>query len=354
MLFFATEVERASGGTVKVEPIDDEQADVDNDNRVASGEIDAAITQARSWDALDVTSLQALQTPFLVTNEAAAAVATDGELAERLMSGLTAKGVDGLALWAIDFRHPVSFGEPFLSLADFKDAKIRIVGSTVTEQVMAALGAEAVRPEGEWLDQIKDGTIKGAESAFDRVATLPRVGTMTGNVTFYPRVDAFFVNHAVFSKLSATQQAAIRDAAAATRRHVIDGIVPDATQAAGYCSVGGTVVLAEDTDVDGDGGSAAAGPNRGSNRTRSRSSSSRISRPQRAASRRPPPRSRARRPRPTSSRARGTRTRSPRRRSSRPSSPPADPKPKVVRSSPRTAVGPRRRPSSASGSTRDH
>ena len=163
MLFFATEVERASGGTVKVEPLDDEQADVDNDNRVASGEIDAAITQARSWDALDVTSLQALQTPFLVTNEAAAVVATEGELAERLMSGLTAKGVDGLALWAIDFRHPVSFGEPFLSLADFKDAKIRIVGSTVTEQVMAALGAEAVRPEGEWLDQIKDGTIKGAE-----------------------------------------------------------------------------------------------------------------------------------------------------------------------------------------------
>ncbi len=114
---------------------------------------------------------------------------------------------------------------------------------------MAALGAEAVRPEGEWLDQIKDGTIKGAESAFDRVATLPRIGTMTGNVTFYPRVDAFFINHAVFGKLSATQQAAIRDAAAATRRHVIDGIVPDATQAAGYCSDGGTVVLAEDTDV---------------------------------------------------------------------------------------------------------
>ena len=92
MLFFATEVERRSGGTVKVEPLDDEQADVDNDNRVASGEIDAAITQARSWDALDVTSLQALQTPFLVTNEAAAAAATDGELAERLMSGLPSQG----------------------------------------------------------------------------------------------------------------------------------------------------------------------------------------------------------------------------------------------------------------------
>ena len=72
---------------------------------------------------------------------------------------------------------------------------------------------------------------------------------MTGNVTFYPRVDAFFVNHAVFGKLSAAQQAAVRDAAAATRQHVIDGIVPDATQATGYCSVGGTVVLADDTDL---------------------------------------------------------------------------------------------------------
>ena len=250
VLYFADEVARASGGSVTVEPIDDEQADVDNDNRVASGEIDAAITQARSWDALDVTSLQALQTPFLVTNETIAASATDGDLAARLMGGLTDKGVDGLALWPIDFRHPVSFGEPFLSLADFKGAQIRIVGSTITEDVMRALGAEAVRPEGDWLDKIKDGTIKGAESAFDRVGTLPKIGTATGNVTFYPRVDAFFINHAAFAALSAAQQTAVREAAAATRQHVIDGIVPDATQAAAYCSEnGGTVVLASDADL---------------------------------------------------------------------------------------------------------
>ncbi len=249
VLFFADDVARRSGGTVTVEPIDDEQPDVDNDNRVASGEIDAAITQARSWDALEVTSLQALQTPFLITNEAAAATATDGDIAARLMSGLPAKGVDGLALWAIDFRHPVSFGEPFLSLADFKGTKIRIVGSTITEEVMSALGAEAVRPEGEWVAQIEDGTIKGAETAFDRVGTLPRIGTMTGNVTFYPRVDAFFINHAVFSRLSAGQQDAVREAATATRGHVIDGIVPDAKQATDYCANGGTVVLAPPADL---------------------------------------------------------------------------------------------------------
>ena len=250
MLFFEDEVARASGGTVTVEPIDDEQADVDNDNRVASGEIDAAITQARSWDALDVTSLQALQTPFLITNEATAGAATNGDLATRLMSGLPEKGVDGLALWAIDFRHPVSFGEPFVSLADFKGTKIRIVGSTVTEEVMSALGAEAVRPEGEWSQLVADGTIKGAESAFDRVTTLPQIGTMTGNVTFYPRVDVFFINHAAFSRLSAAQQAAVQNAANATRRHVIEGIVSDADQAVEYCSKnGGTVVLAGDNDL---------------------------------------------------------------------------------------------------------
>jgi TRAP-type C4-dicarboxylate transport system substrate-binding protein len=250
VLFFADEVARASGGTVKVEPLDDEQADADNDKRVVSGEIDAAITQARSWDALGVTSLQALQTPFLITNEATAAAATDGDIASRLMSGLTAKGVDGLALWAIDFRHPVSFGEPFLSPADFKGTKIRIVGSTITEEVMRALGADPVRPEGEWLELIENGTIQGAETAFDRVSTLPKIGTMTGNVTFYPRVDAFFINHATFSRLSPAQQDAVRTAAAATRQHVIDGIVPDADQAASYCAAnGGTVVIATETDL---------------------------------------------------------------------------------------------------------
>ncbi len=64
------------------------------------------------------------------------------------MSGLTAKGVDGLALWAIDFRHPVSFGEPFLSLADFKGAKIRIVGSTVTEAGHGRPGRRGRPPGG--------------------------------------------------------------------------------------------------------------------------------------------------------------------------------------------------------------
>src|SRR5262245_4929220 len=62
VLFFADEVRRLSNGTVSVAPVEDEQSDLDNDNRVISGEIDMAITQARSWDELAVTTLQALQT----------------------------------------------------------------------------------------------------------------------------------------------------------------------------------------------------------------------------------------------------------------------------------------------------
>ena len=109
---FADQIARLSKGSMSVlSLIPNGESDQENIKQVMSGEIDLAIVQARNWDEFGVTSMQALQTPFLITSDAAAAAATStGALADRMMSGLAAKGVQGLALWPIDLRHPCPSG----------------------------------------------------------------------------------------------------------------------------------------------------------------------------------------------------------------------------------------------------
>jgi TRAP-type C4-dicarboxylate transport system substrate-binding protein len=239
--YFASEVARRSGGAVTiVAKAESGDSDQDNIARVTSGQLAMAMVATRGWDDLGVTSMQALETPFLITTQGLAVAATSGDLAEVLMSGLAVKGVRGLALWPIDLRHPVSFGKAFLSPADMKGATIRIVGSTITADVVRALGGNPVLP-----DVVDDSLLDGVESAFDRTYIFDRKMAFTGNVTYYPRVELLFINDAVFATLSPDQQAAIEAAAVATKEHVLGGIMSEAEQAQRLCADGrGSVALA--------------------------------------------------------------------------------------------------------------
>ena len=181
--------------------------------------------------------MQALQTPFLITSSALAVSATTGDLADELIGGLHSKGVDGLALWPTDLRHPVSFGAPLVSPADFKGIEFRIPGSTIAKLTVTTLGAVPV-------DEF-DASVRGGDSGFRRAPGLPRPNTFTGNVTFNPRVDVLVIASSAFDALSAARQTAVRAAASSTRQHMIDSIVPDKDQAKSYCAdLGGAVVLA--------------------------------------------------------------------------------------------------------------
>jgi TRAP-type C4-dicarboxylate transport system substrate-binding protein len=244
--FFVAEVARRSGGTISVSvTMESGVSDQGNIARATSGEIAMAMVAARAWDDVGVTSLQALESPFLITTHGLAVAATSGDLADKLMSGLTGRGVRGLALWPIDLRHPLSFGKPFLSPADMKGATIRFVGSKVTEDVVRALGGNPVHP-----DEVDDALLDGVESAFDRAYIVERRGTYTGNVTFYPRVEVLFISETAFARLSADQQTALTSAALATREHVLGGIRSDADQAKAYCAAGGgSVALASSAQL---------------------------------------------------------------------------------------------------------
>ena len=53
---------------------------------------------SRAWDTEGVTTLQAINTPFLITSDSLLAEVVSGPLADDMMSGLDDIGVVGLAL----------------------------------------------------------------------------------------------------------------------------------------------------------------------------------------------------------------------------------------------------------------
>ena len=132
---FARQVEDLSAGSVRIDIVwngADEYfggfgpgADQKVAGLVQNGELDLALIPARAWDELGVTSLQALQAPFLVSNEDLVEQVVQSELAGELLAGLDQAGVVGLALLPEGLRHPVGFEHPLLRLADFSGATIR-------------------------------------------------------------------------------------------------------------------------------------------------------------------------------------------------------------------------------------
>ena len=115
---------------------------------VQNGELDLALIPARAWDELGVTSLQALQAPFLVSNEDLVEQVVQSELAGELLAGLDQAGVVGLALLPEGLRHPVGFEHPLLRLEDFSGATIRSLPSNAVPSALGSARREAGRHLG--------------------------------------------------------------------------------------------------------------------------------------------------------------------------------------------------------------
>ena len=93
---------------------------------VTSGELDMGLIPSRAWDTEGVTSLRALNAPFLVdSDELLDEVVSDDESTDDLMAGLDKAGVVGLALFPDALRHPFALKEPLLGPEDYSGRVIR-------------------------------------------------------------------------------------------------------------------------------------------------------------------------------------------------------------------------------------
>lgn len=248
---FAQTVETLSDGSLHVDIVWEApgpyhaESETDLANMVTTGGIGLAIVPTRAWDQLDVTSLEALQTPFLIDSVSLVNRIVGSELAGDMMAGLDALGVDGLALWPDSLRHPISFGAPLVTIDDFRGLKLRVPRSDFSNRIAHAIGVDPVDPP-DWDAAIEAGQMAGAESAFAWADQLPKLGTFTANITFYPKINTVAANKQALSKMTADQQDVLRRAAIETLTYVESTNSREYEMAAGYCAQGGGVALTDD------------------------------------------------------------------------------------------------------------
>jgi TRAP-type C4-dicarboxylate transport system substrate-binding protein len=256
---FKTQVESLSGGTMTVVVHVDASADdalpgsdgpiVD---KVKSGAFQMAVVPASQWSTVGVTTLQALQAPFLVeSDEHVAAIVNDGAISQKMLSGLSTVGVTGLTLFPWSLRHFFSFTTPILSPADVKGRTIRTPGSVDIGALLAALGGKGVLPNDDaFVSGVADGTITAADSGFTVAMTsLPRAATATGNLVPYAKVITLVANTAFWNGLDDAQRNVVSGASAATRAWAIANLTSDVLAAAKYCADGGKVVLTDTASI---------------------------------------------------------------------------------------------------------
>ena len=249
---FKRQVEQLSSGsmtvTVLTQAVDD-FSDAAVIEKVKGGTFQMAVVPARAWSEAGVTSLKALQAPFLfASDEHVAAVVDDAAITKDLLSGFEGSGVTGLTLFPESLRHLFSFGEPMLSPADVKGKTLRAISSLETTTIIEALGGTVVDPVGDGYQQgIDNGTIQGTDSGFTLAAgSKPSaISTATGNVALYAKVMTLVANSAFLTGLDEGERRIIATASDATRAWAIANQQKDTAAAATFCAGGGSVVLAD-------------------------------------------------------------------------------------------------------------
>ncbi|GAB2571053.1 hypothetical protein GCM10027269_28170 [Kribbella endophytica] len=254
---FVQQVRTLSGGKLLIYPVweasgsDVRQWDQLVVRMLKNRQLDLAMIPARTWDTEGVTSLRALNAPFLVTSDALAdKIVTSPELSDELLAGLDQGGATGLALMPEGLRHPFGFKRALVSPAAFAGAGIRAAKSNLGDATIRALGGKPDDAVGESYGAgIRSGVLGGAETGFVLSDLLPVAGIAAANVTFTTKVNTLVANSAVLNGLSPDNQKILRSAATATREWALGHRVTESATAAAYCNRGGKVVNATPAEL---------------------------------------------------------------------------------------------------------
>jgi TRAP-type transport system periplasmic protein len=249
---FAGEVADLSGGELLIEPVwhaagrgipdwDQEVA-----RMVVDGELEMGMIPTRAWDTEGVSSLRALNAPFLVTSDEHMAAIATSDLAGEMLEGLEPVGITGLALVPESLRRLLWFDESPGDPDDLGGRTVRAPRSDTAYAVIAALGGDPADlvggPGDAFADGIESGEVAAAESAFWLGGSLPVPTTGHAGAVLYPKLNSIVVNTEVFDELSSAHRDVLRDAATRTVDWAISTNPSDAEDAEAYCRSGGRVV----------------------------------------------------------------------------------------------------------------
>ena len=169
--FFAKEVEKATGGKMKVRAIGN--ASLGSDTQMQQALIGGAQEMMVGSTATLVGISPAMavwDTPFLFTSFKEADTVLDGPVGEKVKSTLEPKGMVGLVYWENGFRNLTNNKQPINKLEDMDGIKLRVMQNNVFLDSFKALGANAVPlPFSELFTALETKAVDGQENPFNTV-----------------------------------------------------------------------------------------------------------------------------------------------------------------------------------------
>jgi TRAP-type C4-dicarboxylate transport system substrate-binding protein len=260
-LFFAREAARLSGGALQLSLRSELYGEApDKEQRVArdlqSGRLPLAWDATRAWDTEGVTSFQGLQAPFLIDSAELMGRVIASPIATQAGSGLGAKGVTSLGLVAVNLRRLLGAKRAYTSLAAVQGAKVNVITSRLSADIVRALGATPRDVGGGDVlaDALRRGRVDAAETAIDVVfrngyANVAKY--ITSNIVLFPKFASIDANAAVLAALSPAQRDALTKAAAATGPRSTAGLAAlEGADAAALCKQGIRFAAATQADLD--------------------------------------------------------------------------------------------------------
>lgn len=168
---FAAEVEKASGGKMKVRAIGAAAlgSDVQMQQALIGGAQEMMVGSTATL--VGITKEMALwDTPFLFNNVKEADAVLDGPVGQKVMDKLQDKGLVGLVYWENGFRNLTNNKQPVNKLEDLNGIKLRVMQNNVFLESFKTLGANAIPlPFSELFTALETKTVDGQENPYNTI-----------------------------------------------------------------------------------------------------------------------------------------------------------------------------------------
>jgi TRAP-type C4-dicarboxylate transport system substrate-binding protein len=246
-VFLTRRVSELSDGSITIVPTFGAGLEQGVATLVESGTADLALSGTRAWDLAGVTSLQGLQAPFLIDNDALALAVAKSDIAARALSGM-GHGVTGLTIWPEDLRHLFAFpagGRVFDTPTAVSGATILVIPSAASRSVLTALGGVLYdETQGDRVRDAESGVLQGMEAGLWGAGLPRRDGIVAGDVVLFPKYQGLVANDGSLARLSDHQREVLRQAVAEMQADAFTRQFTEAELAARRCADGGTVIQA--------------------------------------------------------------------------------------------------------------
>jgi TRAP-type C4-dicarboxylate transport system substrate-binding protein len=192
---------------------------------VVHRDLDLGLVGARSWDNAGVTSFRALLAPFLIDSFAYEQRVLESPLVERMLEGVEARGLVGLAVLPGALRRPLGISRSFLAPGDYERAAFAIRPGGVATATFKALGGSSSDFRADELPAFDGSELDVTtilNNRYDRHAR-----ALTANVVLWPRPTTVVMNREAYDALTSRQQELLRDAARETFAPLIEALRSD-------------------------------------------------------------------------------------------------------------------------------